>query len=229
MLYELLALFGFALVVGIRHGFDLDHIAAITDITSSQSESFLGFLYAGLYALGHGLVVILLGIILLTIGQNIPEGLDTLFGKFVGITLIILGAYVLYSIFKDRKNFRLKSRWMLVFNAIQYGYHKLLHNFKTSHHHPTIPPFGIGMIHGVGAETPTQVGAFLVLLGIGGGIKAILFLMFFVLGIFISNLAVAGLSLYGYKKLMKNQSIYIGIGIMTGIFSIVLGILFLIK
>ena len=226
---------GFALIAGIRHGIDLDHIAAIGDITSSRDKSHLGFLYTTLYALGHGLVVVLLGIILLTIGQRIPEGIDTLFGKFIGITLIFLGIYVLYSIVRSGKNFKLKSKWMLVFDAIKFGYHKLLHNFKATHHHPKfkkekyglVSVTGIGMIHGVGAETPTQVSAFLVLLGIGGGLNAIFFLIFFVLGIFISNLLVAGFSLYGYKKLMQNQKIYIGVGLITAIFSIALGLIFL--
>lgn len=226
----------FAAVTGIRHGFDLDHIAAITDITSSQKRSSLGLFYAMLYALGHGVMVIILGLILLTIGQNIPESLDSIFGKFVGITLIALGIYVLFSIFRDGRNFKIKSRWMLVFSAIRFGYHKLLHNFDLSHYHPKIKEekygvgtaLGVGFIHGVGAETPTQVSAFLVLLGIGGGVKAAIFLMFFVLGIFISNLLVAAFSLYGYRNVRKNQNIYILIGLITAIFSIVLGILFLI-
>lgn len=228
---------GFALIVGIRHGFDLDHIAAITDITSSQSKSFLGFVYASLYALGHGIMVIALGIILLAIGQAIPHEIDTIFGRFVGITLILLGIYVLFSIFRNGKNFKLKSKWMLVFDAISFGYHKLLHNFKADHYHPKIKSekygaisvTGVGMIHGVGAETPTQIGAFLVLLGIGGGVKAFLFLLFFVLGIFISNLLVAALSLYGYKKIVQNKFIYMLVGFITAGFSIVLGGLFLVK
>ena len=228
-------IFLFALASGIRHGIDLDHIAAITDITSSQGDSLQGFVYATLYGLGHGLMIIGLGVILLTLGANLPDSIDHIFGKFVGVTLVGLGLYVLYSIFKDGRDFKIKSRWMLIFNAISFGYHKLLHNFKADHHHPklksekygAISVIGIGMIHGVGAETPTQIGAFLVLLGIGGGVKAFLFLLFFVLGIFISNLAVAGFSLYGYKKAMQNQNIYIAVGLITAIFSIALGILFL--
>lgn len=231
-----LSIFAFALASGIRHGIDLDHIAAIGDITSSQTRSFKALLYTTLYALGHGLVVIALGLILLIAGQNIPEGLDIFFGKFVGITLIILGFYVLYSILKAGKEFRLKSKWMLVFDAISFGYHKLLHNFKSEHEHPKIKSekygpitvTGVGMIHGIGAETPTQVGAFLVLLGVGGGVKGVLFLIFFVLGIFISNLMVAGLSIYGYQKAIQNPFIYVAVGLITAFFSIALGVLFMV-
>lgn len=226
---------GFGLITGIRHGIDIDHIAAIGDIVGSQKKVSQGLLYASLYALGHGMMVIVLGLLLLLVGQSIPESIDAIFGKIIGLTLILLGFYLLFSIFKNRQNFKIKSKWMLVFDALQYGYHKLLHNFKASHHHPKfksekygpLSAAGIGMIHGVGAETPTQVGAFLVLLGIGGGVKAIFFLLFFVLGIFISNLLVAGFSLYGYKRVAQNQRIYIGVGLITAIFSIVLGGLFL--
>lgn len=228
-------LLAFAILTGIRHGIDLDHIAAIGDIISSQKKNSLALFYATLYALGHGVMVIILGVVLLLIGQSIPENMDAVFGKIVGITLIVLGVYVLYSIFKHGRNFKLKSRWMLVFDAISFGYHKLLHNFKAYHHHPKIKEekyapattFGIGMIHGVGAETPTQISAFLVLLGIGGGVRALLFLLFFVLGIFISNLAVTGFSIYGYRRLMRSQNIYMGIGFITAIFSVALGVLFL--
>ena len=231
------SIFIFALASGIRHGIDLDHIAAITDITGSQGETLQGFVYAILYGLGHGLMVIALGVILLMIGQAVPEEIDVFFGKFVGVTLIALGIYALYSILRDGKNFKLKSRWMLVFDAITYGYHKLLHNFKASHHHPkfksekygAISVIGVGMIHGVGAETPTQIGAFLVLLGIGGGAKALLFLLFFVLGIFISNLLVATFSLYGYKKALQNPTIYMVIGLLTAFFSIAIGSLFMLS
>ena len=217
-----IATLGFGLVAGIRHGIDLDHIAAITDIIGSQKKDSLALKFAALYAFGHGIVVIVLGLIVLMIEQTLPDSLDAVFGKIVGITLIFLGIYVLFSIVRDRENFKLKSRWMLIFDL--------------SHHHPKIKEekyspataLGVGMIHGIGAETPTQVGALLVLLGVGGGVKAILFLLSFVLGIFSANLVVAVLSIRGYKNARKNKNIYLAMGLITAIFSIALGIVFLI-
>ncbi len=231
----LLTILGFGLVAGVRHGIDFDHIAAITDITSSQNNTYLGILYSALYGLGHGAMVIILGILILILGQNLPSGISQISEKAVGVTLILLGLYVLYSIIRKGKEYRMKSRWMLVLNAISVGYHKLLHNFDLSHHHPKqrqdkygpASATGIGLIHGIGAETPTQIGAFLVLLGIGRGAKSILFLLSFVLGIFISNLVVAVLSIYGYKKMGRNQNLYLIVGALTGIFSIVLGLIFI--
>lgn len=230
-----IAILGFGLIAGIRHGIDFDHIAAITDIISSQKRSSTGFLYSVLYGLGHGVMVIVLGLVLLVLGQNLPEKLSSSAQRVVGITLLLLGLYVLISILRFGKSFRMRSRWMLILDAINVGYHKLLHNFGFSHYHPklkeekygSVSAAGIGLIHGIGAETPTQIGAFLVLLGIGRGAKGILFLIFFVLGIFVSNLAVAGLSLYGFKKLVKSEQLYLGVGVATAIFSLALGIIFL--
>lgn len=234
MEFLLLLLFGF--VAGIRHGIDLDHIAAIADITSSQ-ERGKGIWFAALYGLGHGVVVIFLGLLLIVIRQSLPEPIDAIFGKIVGATLILLGLYVFYSLFKHGKNFRLKSRWMLVFDAIQFGYHKLLHNFDLSHQHPkrgegkyqSKSAFAIGMIHGIGAETPTQVTALATVLGIGGGVKGIIFLLFFVSGIFISNLSVATFSSLGYMQMKKQNTLYVAVGLLTAVFSLVVGTLFLIR
>lgn len=234
--FNFFAVLGFGLTAGIRHGIDFDHIAAITDITGSQKNSMVGFWYAALYGAGHGIMVIVLGITILILGQSLPSGLNNSAQRLVGITLLVLGLYVLISVLRSGKRFRLRSRWMLILDALSIGYHKLLHNFGFSHRHPklkekkygTASAVGIGLIHGIGAETPTQIGAFLVLLGIGKGVKGVLFLLFFVLGIFLSNLAVAGLSLYGFKKMVKNEKFYLAVGVLTAIFSLALGTIFLV-
>ena len=47
---------------GFRHGIDWDHLAALTDITSSQDAPRRSMVLATLYALGHGVVVFVLGL-----------------------------------------------------------------------------------------------------------------------------------------------------------------------
>ena len=41
--------------LGFRHGFDVDHVAAITDISGSQLVRLRAFMLSTLYALGHTL------------------------------------------------------------------------------------------------------------------------------------------------------------------------------
>ena len=48
--------------LGFRHGFDLDHVAAITDISGSQVFRLRAFVLSTLYALGHALTVVALGL-----------------------------------------------------------------------------------------------------------------------------------------------------------------------
>src|SRR5260370_37349125 len=50
-----------AAVLGFRHGFDYDHIAAITDITSVQNTRMKSMQMGMVYALGHTMMVLVLG------------------------------------------------------------------------------------------------------------------------------------------------------------------------
>src|SRR5438132_10079702 len=83
------------LTLGLRHGVDWDHIAAIADITSARIGSALpihvhesvatlethshwhegreGFFLANFYALGHATVVVLLGLLAIWASTLLPE------------------------------------------------------------------------------------------------------------------------------------------------------------
>src|SRR5439155_2734062 len=110
-----------ALWLGFQHGIDWDHLAAITDITSSQEERRASLLYGTLYALGHALVILVLGALAILAGEHLPKGIDSVMTRVVGVTLLILGVYVIYSLIRHGRDFRLRSRWMLVFAGVRRG------------------------------------------------------------------------------------------------------------
>ncbi|PZR78622.1 MAG: hypothetical protein DLM54_09530, partial [Acidimicrobiales bacterium] len=112
-----LTTFGF----GFRHGIDWDHIAALTDITSSQDDSRRSMFFATLYALGHALVVFALGFAAIVAAAQLPASVDTVMERLVGTTLIVLGVYVFYALAKHGRDFRMRSRWMLVFSGVRRG------------------------------------------------------------------------------------------------------------
>src|ERR687887_508807 len=89
-----LTAFGF----GFRHGIDWDHIAALTDITGSQGESRRSMILATWYALGHALMVFVLGFAAIVLAARLPASVDTMVEHFVGLTLIALAAYVFYGL-----------------------------------------------------------------------------------------------------------------------------------
>lgn len=265
-----LALIFSAFAFGVRHGIDWDHLAAITDITSSQSSVRTGLRFATLYAAGHAAVVFLIGVVAIIAGETLPDSIDAAMGRVVGVTLIILGVYVLYALIRYRQDFRLRSRWMLVFQGGRRVYRWVRAKFsrnvhahehdhpgphsdehahpdhsdgavlvrtKHSHTHSHTDPFvdygtgtslAVGALHGVGAETPTQVLIFVAAAGAGGATAGIVTLAVFLLGLFVANSAIAIASASGFLAATKRFTVYVTISVITAVTSLTLGVSYLI-
>lgn len=260
MLAAIVTAFGF----GLRHGIDLDHLAAITDITSSQEKAKRSIGLASLYAAGHALVVFVLGLAAVVAGDRIPPGIDEAMGRVVGVTLIALGIYVFWSLARHGRRVRLRSRWMLVIDGVRRLRHRRVdiehdHDHDEGHHgtvpvHPASPTvgavktahrhahrhvgelpddpfrsygartaFGVGMLHGVGAETPTQVLLFVAAAGVAGTGGGILMLVAFVAGLVVTNTAVAVASTFGFLRASRNGYAYAVVAAVTGAASLALG------
>lgn len=115
------------------------------------------------------------------------------------------------------------------------------HHGRLGHHHHDRPvrddddifpsygrrtSFGVGMIHGVGAETPTQVLIFLAAGGAGGPVAGVLVLVAFILGLLTSNTFITVGSSLGFLSASRNFAVYATIAVLTGVFSLFLGVLF---
>ena len=86
-----------------------------------------------------------------------------------------------------------------------------------------VSPFILGIIHGIGAETPSQL---LLLIVVGGlqGTYGIIALALFVIGLLISNtlLSIASIKI---NSLSNAEKYSIVIAAASGIFSLILGIM----
>ena len=176
-----------ALILGLRHGTDIDHIAAILDMAGSSATEktrnnnlrriLADMRFPLLYVIGHGLMVILLGVLALCFGAVIPHWFDQIMERIVGVTLLLLSAYLLYSLYlfaTKGEEVKLKSRWMVLFAAIGNVWSWLSHKlFKHEHRSSQVANWDdkgalmIGAIHGFGAETGTQVLLFASVAGAG--------------------------------------------------------------
>ena len=312
-----LGIYTAALALGVRHGIDWDHIAAITDITSASTatedeESWLlaepglqltdeshhlshshdepeisehdhahahslahahddepggggvatlarpatatianigpiavtqehksAFMLATLYALGHGLVVTVLGIIAILAAEVLPDWIDPIMERLVGVTLIFLSVYLFYSLyqyFAKGGEFRIRSRWMLVFAGVANAW-SWVRSRGGKHEHKHAAPqqytarsaFGIGLVHGIGAETGTQ--ALIIATAAGATSKgtAIAVLFVFVFGLLISNTAVTLMSTMGFVSARRRTAIYVAVGFVAAVFSLVVGVFFLLQ
>ncbi|HZC43207.1 MAG TPA: hypothetical protein VE195_03470, partial [Acidobacteriaceae bacterium] len=182
-----------AAVLGFRHGFDYDHIAAITDVVSVQSSRRIAIKLGMVYALGHALTVAGLGSIVILLGISLPAGIDRWAERLVGLTLLILGIYVLGTLVFRPDDTLPKSRYML----LHAGYHRARMAFKRRQEGAeeyTAPRnfdarsvFVIGVIHGMGAETPSQLMIFLLAANLGGATLGMLGLAMFLVGLLTMN------------------------------------------
>lgn len=107
--------------LGLRHGIDWDHIAAISDLTGSSESRRHGWWLSMWYALGHGIAVFVLGVGVIALSSTIPESLDTWMGRVVGVTLLALGVWLIVDLFRRGEDFRLRSRWMIVLDGTFRG------------------------------------------------------------------------------------------------------------
>jgi high-affinity nickel-transport protein len=84
----------------------------------------------------------------------------------------------------------------------------------------------IGAIHGVGAETPTQVVLFVTAAGVAGKAAGLLLLAAFIAGLLVSNSVVALAGTFGALHATRNFSLYATVSLLTATFSLVIGTLF---
>lgn len=235
-----IGLIGTGLGLGLRHGIDWDHIAAITDVTTTQLDRRKALFLGTLYALGHASMVILLGGLAIWIGTTLPDWVDRYMETVVGVTLITLAVWVFWSLIHNRENFRLRSRWMLVFSAFRSLYHwleaRLTGHVHHDHRHHVEPEgygagaaYGIGLVHGIGAETGTQVLLFASAAGAESNLSGSALLLAFVVGLVISNSLITLGSVTGFLSARVNNFFYTALGAVIGVFSLGLGILFILQ
>src|ERR1700722_9241621 len=112
-------------VLGFRHGFDYDHIAAISDITSVQQSPSSAMRLGLLYAAGHAAMIALLGSLVILFQLSLPHRLDSWAERLVGLTLIVLAIYVMGSLVWGHPHAIPPSRAALIIR----GYRRLRRRF----------------------------------------------------------------------------------------------------
>ncbi len=222
-----------AALLGFRHGVDYDHVAAIADLTSASRRPAQAVGLAVLYGLGHSTIVTLLGAVSVWFGLVLPKGSDRILEGAVGCTLIVLGAYVLSAIIRGPRDARPATRFELIRRAGRWITSLVAGERPYSSTTPVdVPPsaraaFSIGLVHGVGAETPTQLGLFVLSAGVGGWAGGLLCVVTFAAGLLAMNTMMALASAGMFHLSNFREPIYRGVMILTGAYSIVVGALFL--
>lgn len=293
---------------GLRHGVDWDHIAAIADLSGSAESRRRGFVLSTIYALGHAAVVLVLGVLAISLGLAIPDGVDTWMGRVVGLTLVLLGAWIVVDLVRSGSEFRLRSRWILVLNGTFAGLRRvrdarsqrvieLRHDhahdhddtpveaheeaWTHDHAHEAAPTSaaaidltepsvvgagrttarwprhghghhhrhrhghqhelrladdasasvgngaaaGIGVLHGIGIESPTQIAVFVASTAVVGWVAGLALLLAWCVGLVLANMALAGLAGAGLLHAERNFAVYVTVALLVALSSIAMGVL----
>lgn len=275
-----------AFALGLRHGFDWDHVAALGDIAASQESRRRSMTLSTLYALGHAAVAFAIGAAVIVVSARLPASIGEVMERVVGVTLVALGVWVIASWARNGRDLRMPSRGMLVFTVfrrlrrrrpaivvIEHEHehpvteshvhdHDLLDHHdhalvpvgrpardataeaRTVHRHPhkhvAIPPddplptygrgvaLGIGMLHGVGFETPTQALVFVTAAGAGSRAAGLLVLACFLAGLLVANTLVATASTLGFTGAGSRARLYAAASLLAAAASLALGSLYVV-
>lgn len=235
-----LALAGTAFLLGCRHGFDWDHMAAITDLTAARQVEAPARGMAGhrrrlslafWYCIGHGSVIVIFGLAIGVLGLHLPGTIDRVFESVVGATLVILGFFVLWQLGRDKSSYRYSGRIRLLVGVVRRAWARA-HRRGSGPAEPlddlsARSAFAVGVLHGTGAETPTQVLLFAGAATSGSNASAVLLMISFVIGMVLADLGIAASWLAGLLGVRSAPKAQILLGGLTGMSSLAIGGLFL--
>ena len=231
-----IVLLGTGLGLGLRHGIDWDHIAAISDVAGSQKNRRRSLGMGTLYALGHAVVVVVLGLLAIWFGTMLPDWADGYMEVAVGITLLLLGVWLIWTMARNRGRLVLRSRWMLLFDLAKSGYRKVIGKpapasgpeGENRREYGSGASVSIGAVHGIGAETGSQALLLAAAAGATSALSGSFLLLAFVVGLIVSNTLITIAATAGLVGTNRHHALHTVFGIAVAIFSLVLGSMFVV-
>ena len=129
----------------------------------------------------------------------------------------------------------MRSRWVLIASGVLRAYERAVLRLTGRIRKQReidlkvagpVSAYVIGIIHGIGGETPTQILLFIIAGGITGGIAGAVVVLAFVAGVFITNTIESVLASLGYARAAGSPRLFRRVATAAAVFSLVLGALF---
>jgi len=187
---------GFSL--GLVHALDADHVMAVSALSNRKKVSFLTTInYCLKWALGHGAVLMLVGLLFFGLGFELPASLLSIAEASVGVLLIVIGMFCLVRIRKQKLSLHVHQHGDVTHT------HWLVQGDSKSKNHEAHTPTMVGMLHGLAGSAPAL--ALVPLVSHGAASEqlglAVVYLIVFSLGVLLA-MALFGLGLgFAQQKL----------------------------
>ncbi|MBI3614973.1 MAG: hypothetical protein HY211_00475 [Candidatus Omnitrophica bacterium] len=209
------------LVLGIRHAFDRDHVAAVTHFVSLEPDPLKSAWFGCRWAIGHALTVLILGSLIILFHLKFDPSFERYAELAVGVSLLILGIWRLVLLMQERRH---EHR-----HAHVKTEHTHLHSHEPGRGHVHwFAPTLVGMVHGASGTVELFV-----LIPIT--MMAAAWLAYIYIGLFSLGCAVS-MSGYGYlagrfyhRANQTGRKIYRVLVILTSLSGLVLGVIWILK
>ena len=221
MPYQQALLLATGLVLGMRHAFDRDHVAAVTHFISLEPDPIRSAWFGFRWALGHAVTVLALGSLILLLHLKLDPSFERYAELAVGVTLIALGIWRLLLLFNERRH------------AHAHAHHTKQHTHTHSHepgreHVHRFAPTLVGMVHGASGTAELFVLIPITLI-------STTWLAYLYIGLFSVGCALT-MSTYGYvvgrfyrRANATSQRIYRTMVVLTSTSGLVLGLVWIMK
>ena len=209
------------LVLGMRHAFDRDHIAAVTHFISLEPDPVKSAWFGVRWAIGHALTVLVLGSFILMLHLKFDPAFERYAELAVGVTLIALGVWRLGLLVQERRH------------AHRHAHRGKEHTHAHSHtpgrdHVHKFAPTLVGMVHGASGTAELFVLIPITLI-------STTWLAYLYIGLFSLGCAIT-MSGYGYvvgrfyrRANQTGQRIYRALVVLTSGSGLVLGCIWILK
>jgi hypothetical protein len=113
---------GAALLLGLRHATDPDHLVAVTSLVASDNGDVRGATRLGAWwGLGHAGTLLAVGLPLIALKGELPPWLESGAETAVGVVIVLLAARVIYRWRRPAHTHRVRSRRQAVGIGLLHG------------------------------------------------------------------------------------------------------------
>ena len=209
------------LVLGMRHAFDRDHVAAVTHFISLEPDPLKSAWFGVRWAIGHATTVLVLGSVILLLHLKLDPSFERYAELAVGTTLVILGIWRLALLVQERRHVHP--------HAHRGKAHSHVHSHEPGREHVhRFAPTLVGMVHG--ASGTAELFVLIPITLISTVPLAYLYIGLFSLGCALT------MGTYGYvvgrfyrRANQTGQRIYRALVIATSLSGLVLGAIWILK
>lgn len=206
------------LVVGARHAFEPDHLAAVSTLVGGSRTSRSALSLGVLWGLGHTIALIVVGVALIALDGVMPERLGATFELAVAAMLVVLGARSIVVGLRNADGHAPSHRHGLVEHA---------HDGAGDHVHVgsraiAWRPLTIGLVHGLAGSGALTALAFAELPSSG---TRVLYMVMFGAGSVAGMALATGITGAALARLAHGPRTQRTLAVATGLLSCVVGVL----